>query len=517
MTDTPVNLANMEVTAPNGVPSGVGMVSNSIQKSPDKQGVARDFSKSLKQQKQSTEQSSKVSTAGASRGSRQWERTVNKSDPGNKVSATGKNLPPTGNGKPLHAPAALGEQFGALLFGDEQATNSIISGSRLSAIQIINDQDATFQTQPSASTDHIESVIADTTLISLVNEEGVTPITGKLPGLADGMAVGQVIPGQAETVLNGQPTHTFEENKSPVNPNPAALNRYQSGGGGMESKISIPDDTPTGYAQTGKTDSVTQPNAENGTRAGDGLSLLGATFKVVSETRRVPPRMAEVSRSVADKALLGVSSVLVGERFKPVVTKLNTGSTIAFNQLLGELETEQSMPKEMDALGLRVAAPRSNSLSGFVTPNNLQLFTSPNHPAWSQELGQKVTWLVQQDLQQAKLQINPKHLGPLDVKITVGQDQQVNVSFTASSVTVKEAIDQAIPRLREMFEQQGLDLADVNVSDQSKQHAREGSNESRQVPVTDGESGGDESTHDPLSIQGLTVSQALDGRIDLFA
>lgn len=472
MTDASVNLANMEVTARHGALSGAGRSSNSIQKSLDKQGFGRSFSKSVKQQKQSTEQSPTVSTAAVRHRSQQLGRNVHKTGQGDKVSATGKFLPPAGNGKPLHTPATLGEKFEA------------------------------FE-----------------------------------------MAMGQVIP--SETALNSQPFHTFEGNKFPVNT--TELNSVQSSSGGMESKIAIPGDTITGHTQTGKdhnsnqtlalfsdrdpgnqsgkigqlpagskADSVAQPNVENGTRAGEGLGLVGAQLKAVSETRKVPPRMTLASQSVAGKVLASTHPLFAGERLKPVATKLNTGSAAAFGQLLGELETEQSTPKDMDSFGLRLAASRSNSQPGVTTPNTLQLFTNPTHPAWSQELGQKVTWLVQQDLQQAKLQINPKHLGPLDVKITVGQDQQVSVSFTTNSATVKEAIDQAMPRLREMLEQQGLDLADVNVSDQSNKHARDKNTESRQTSVTDQELGGEESTHEQLSAQGLAVSQPLDGRIDLF-
>lgn len=101
----------------------------------------------------------------------------------------------------------------------------------------------------------------------------------------------------------------------------------------------------------------------------------------------------------------------------------------------------------------------------------LQLTTQFQHPAWSQDMGNKLMFMIRQDLQQAQLQLNPQHLGPVEVRISVGQDQQVNVMFTAQQASVREALDGAMTRLRDMLEQQGFSLNEFNVSDQAqKQH-----------------------------------------------
>ncbi len=101
----------------------------------------------------------------------------------------------------------------------------------------------------------------------------------------------------------------------------------------------------------------------------------------------------------------------------------------------------------------------------------LQMSSPLDHKGWSNEVGQRVMWMVNTDLQQAQLQLNPKHLGPIEIKITLTADQQVNVHFLTHSTTVKEALDQALPRLREVFDQSGLNLNDVNVQQEShKQH-----------------------------------------------
>ena len=88
------------------------------------------------------------------------------------------------------------------------------------------------------------------------------------------------------------------------------------------------------------------------------------------------------------------------------------------------------------------------------------------HPEWNKEIGERVVWMHKQAIPSAELRLNPKHLGPITIKVDVNQDQ-VSVAFTAQHAAVKEAIDAAMPKLREMFSAQQLNLAEVNVSQEN--------------------------------------------------
>jgi len=94
-------------------------------------------------------------------------------------------------------------------------------------------------------------------------------------------------------------------------------------------------------------------------------------------------------------------------------------------------------------------------------------------PGWQQELGDKLIWMHKQDMPSVQLRLNPEHLGPILVKIDVNQDQ-ASVAFTAQHLSVKEAIEAAIPKLREMLSGQQLNLADVNVSQQQSEQRQSG-------------------------------------------
>lgn len=88
------------------------------------------------------------------------------------------------------------------------------------------------------------------------------------------------------------------------------------------------------------------------------------------------------------------------------------------------------------------------------------------HEGWSDALASRVAWQVGQNIQHAEIHLNPPNLGPLDVKISLQHDQ-ASVQFSTHHALVRDALHDAIPRLREMLSQQGLNLADANVSQQS--------------------------------------------------
>lgn len=85
---------------------------------------------------------------------------------------------------------------------------------------------------------------------------------------------------------------------------------------------------------------------------------------------------------------------------------------------------------------------------------------------WDQALGDRVLWAANQKLQSAEIKLNPPQLGPIEVRVQMHHDQ-AQVSFTAQHASVRDALEAAAPRLREMFSANGFNLVDVNVSQHS--------------------------------------------------
>jgi flagellar hook-length control protein FliK len=111
-----------------------------------------------------------------------------------------------------------------------------------------------------------------------------------------------------------------------------------------------------------------------------------------------------------------------------------------------------SLLKAMEgAAALRPAAP---------TPMTLE--TPVGARGWEQGLGERVLWMLGNSIQSASLRLNPAHLGPIEIQVSV-QQEQASVTFTAQHAPVREALEMSLPRLREMFVENNLQLANVDV------------------------------------------------------
>lgn len=84
-------------------------------------------------------------------------------------------------------------------------------------------------------------------------------------------------------------------------------------------------------------------------------------------------------------------------------------------------------------------------------------------PAWDNQVGQKIVWMVAGGDQSAELTLNPPDLGPMQVVLNVSGDQ-ASVTFTASQLEVRQALENALPRLREMMGESGITLGDASVN-----------------------------------------------------
>ncbi len=103
-------------------------------------------------------------------------------------------------------------------------------------------------------------------------------------------------------------------------------------------------------------------------------------------------------------------------------------------------------------------------------PHQLQMQQGlrPGNPAWGQAVSDRVVWLASQNGKVAEIRLDPPELGSLNVKLEI-KNEQVSVVFNTPHASVKESLEQSLPRLREMFAEQGLELADSSVEDQSSQ------------------------------------------------
>lgn len=116
-------------------------------------------------------------------------------------------------------------------------------------------------------------------------------------------------------------------------------------------------------------------------------------------------------------------------------------------------------------------ASGSNIVASENAAPTYRLPAAPGSERWNQALGERVVLMMRGEQQLARLVLNPEHLGALEVQIKV-KDEQAQVWLQAQSPQAREALENALPRLREMLAEQGLDLARDHGSEQRRAYER---------------------------------------------
>ncbi|MES2000542.1 MAG: flagellar hook-length control protein FliK [Pseudomonadota bacterium] len=134
--------------------------------------------------------------------------------------------------------------------------------------------------------------------------------------------------------------------------------------------------------------------------------------------------------------------------------------------------------------------------------------------AWDQALGQKVVWMTAGGLQSASLTLNPPDLGPLQVVLHVSNDQ-ANATFISAQPEVRQALEAALPKLREMLSDAGIQLGQSTVSAGTQNQHEASGGSSRQASHglrdADAASGGD------VRIGRTQIRMTGQGMVDTFA
>ncbi|MDT3668905.1 MAG: flagellar hook-length control protein FliK [Aromatoleum sp.] len=147
------------------------------------------------------------------------------------------------------------------------------------------------------------------------------------------------------------------------------------------------------------------------------------------------------------------------------------------------LAANSTIPQPETQLGLHAAGVTPTGRVEQPLPQ-LPVTTPAGQPAWAEDVGGRLVWMVGRHESKAEIVLTPPTLGKLEVSIHVGADQ-ATAHFVAATSAARDALEQAMPRLREVLQQAGINLGQTNVStsgeQQAQQHAPGRQNGSRSV------------------------------------
>jgi flagellar hook-length control protein FliK len=212
----------------------------------------------------------------------------------------------------------------------------------------------------------------------------------------------------------------------------------------------------------------------------------------------------QLQQSLGDKAMV--------DRGQMISQLVNTGVGAERLQTL-ESRGLGDFSSQLQGLGLTlqsnqaVAAPRPMIALPVQVP--------VGQPGWDTAMGERIQWMMSRQVQQAEIKLTPPDLGPVEIRLSI-QNDQTSVHFLANHSATRDALEAAIPRLRELFGEINLNLADVDVNQRQTGTAGAQDGSAGSAGETPGQAG--DQGYDPVQqkASGIVRLQS-QGLLDLYA
>ncbi|WP_104402262.1 flagellar hook-length control protein FliK [Vibrio penaeicida] len=132
------------------------------------------------------------------------------------------------------------------------------------------------------------------------------------------------------------------------------------------------------------------------------------------------------------------------------------GEKADFSQQLAGVASQQGLTgAQAKAEGQALAAAQQSPLQ-----------LSRDGAAAGDQLAERVQMMLSKNLKNVDIRLDPPELGRMQIRMTMNNDI-ASVQFTVANQQTRDIVEQAMPRLREMLSQQGLQLADTSVQQQN--------------------------------------------------
>ena len=129
----------------------------------------------------------------------------------------------------------------------------------------------------------------------------------------------------------------------------------------------------------------------------------------------------------------------------------------SFDGLLDDLGAEVA-----DGLGELPRQPTAAAARAGVA--QFSLGRAAGSPGWADALGSRLQMLVGQNLNRAQIRLDPPELGAVEVQINLGE-RGAQLFFGSDNAAAREALDAALPRLRELMGEAGFGELQAQVGD----------------------------------------------------
>ncbi|PKH55710.1 flagellar hook-length control protein FliK [Shewanella sp. Choline-02u-19] len=212
------------------------------------------------------------------------------------------------------------------------------------------------------------------------------------------------------------------------------------------------------------------------TSKADSRDILGKEAAMQAATEQGGTQRAEIEKGVSAKSALGdannmtaATEQLKGAELSVRLTPIQMGLEANLASGSATLSTEEIKT----AAGLQAHNLQIQQSLTRAEPQQIQLSLKQHADQatqmqemiqrFSPVMKQQLITMVSQGVQHAEIRLDPAELGSMIVRIQV-QGDTTQVQFQVSQHQTRDLIEQAMPRLREMLAEQGMQLTDGQVS-----------------------------------------------------
>jgi flagellar hook-length control protein FliK len=122
-----------------------------------------------------------------------------------------------------------------------------------------------------------------------------------------------------------------------------------------------------------------------------------------------------------------------------------------------------TLPSTPPAAAAPATAPVAHAAAPAAAAMPMHLPEKVGSDEWNEAIAQRLSQLAESPHARASIRLNPPQLGPLQIEVQVDGDRAI-VSFAVHHDATRDALEQAMPRLRAQLEGNGFASIDVGVS-----------------------------------------------------
>ena len=182
-------------------------------------------------------------------------------------------------------------------------------------------------------------------------------------------------------------------------------------------------------------------------------SPLSVTTTALSSTAVTPTSEMLLNMSAADSASLLANGALAADESR---LHHNMNANVNGDSLAQQLA------------GLSPTSPNALKPEQSAVMNNAQSPLLLTREQAGEQVHERINMMMAKNLKYVDIRLDPPELGKIQIKLSINQDQ-ASVQFTVNNHQTRDIVEQAMPRLREMLQQQGLQLAQSSVQQESSQ------------------------------------------------